>query len=115
MPAVQFGSRFWTLPLMLGLFMQATALGGLLMLAGIGLLAVTVLFQLVTLPVEFDASSRAKRVLAEAGIARTDAERHGVDRVLGAAAMTYVAGAVTSVATLAYYVMLFLGSQGRDD
>ncbi|MGD2018543.1 MAG: zinc metallopeptidase [Planctomycetota bacterium] len=114
-PAVQFGSRFWTLPLMLGLFMQATALGGLLMLAGIGLLAVTVLFQLVTLPVEFDASSRAKRVLAEAGIARTDAERHGVDRVLGAAAMTYVAGAVTSVATLAYYVMLFLGSQGRDD
>ena len=114
-PAVQFGSRFWTFPLLLGLLMQATALGGLLMLLGIGLLGVTVLFQLVTLPVEFDASSRAKAVLAQAGIARTDAERHGVDRVLGAAAMTYVAGAVTSVATLAYYVMLFLGSQGRDD
>jgi Zn-dependent membrane protease YugP len=110
-PAVQVGSRFWTLPLILGLFMQATALGGLLMALGIGLLAITVLFQLVTLPVEFDASNRAKLVLAEAGIARTDAERHGVDRVLGAAAMTYVAGAISAVATLAYYASLFLGSQ----
>ncbi|MDG1984619.1 MAG: zinc metallopeptidase [Planctomycetota bacterium] len=113
-PVVQFGSRFWAVPLFTGLVLQATSLGGLLMLAGIGLLSTTVLFQLVTLPVEFDASNRAKHVLAQAGIVRTDAERHGVDRVLGAAAMTYVAGAVSAVATLAYYASLLMGGRGRD-
>ena len=107
-PAVQFGSRAWIWPLMIGLFMQGTAMGGTLMLVGIGLLAVTVVFQVVTLPVEFDASNRAKAVLTRAGITRTDAEQDGVSKVQGAAAMTYVAGAVTAIATLAYYVMLFM-------
>ena len=86
-----------------------------LVLVGIVLFAATVIFQLVTLPVEFDASSRAKDVLARAGIARTDAELHGVSKVLGAAALTYVAGALSSLATLAYLVMRYMGSQGSRD
>ncbi|MEL6430835.1 MAG: zinc metallopeptidase [Planctomycetota bacterium] len=110
-PAVQFGNAFYIWPIMLGLFMQQSPLGGTLFLVGIGLLAITVLFQLVTLPVEFDASSRAKAVLIEAGITRTEAEKSGVDKVLDAAALTYVAGAITSLLTLAYFVMRFMGTQ----
>ncbi len=111
-PAVQFGSKVYIWPIMIGVGIQGSV-GGTLMLVGIGLLALTVLFQLVTLPVEFDASNRAKKVLEEAGIATTDAEHHGVDKVLDAAALTYVASAVSSLATLAYFLMLFLRrSQG---
>ncbi len=109
-PATSIGSKFWFFPFLLGAVMQF----GPLMLVGIGLFAATVLFQLITLPVEFDASNRAKAVLTEAGIARTDAERHGVSKVLGAAAMTYVAGALSSIATLAYLVMRFMGTQSDD-
>jgi Zn-dependent membrane protease YugP len=78
------------------------------MLANVGILlfAVVVLFQLVTLPVEFDASNRAKLVLAQSGIVANEAEKQGVSKVLGAAAMTYVAAALTSVATLVYYIFL---------
>ncbi|MGE3777659.1 MAG: zinc metallopeptidase, partial [Pirellulaceae bacterium] len=56
------------------------------------------------LPVEFDASARAKRLVVEAGIVRPD-ERVGVDRVLNAAAMTYVAAVITSLLTLLYYLL----------
>lgn len=109
-PITSIGSKFWFFPFMAGAFMQLQPL----MLLGIVLFAGTVVFQLVTLPVEFDASNRAKAVLTEAGIARTDAELHGVSKVLGAAAMTYVAGALSSIATLAYLVMRFMGGQGDD-
>jgi hypothetical protein len=71
---------------------------------GIVIFAGVVLFQLVTLPVEFDASNRAKLVLAQTGIVQTEAEKEGVSKVLGAAAMTYVAGALTAVATLIYLI-----------
>lgn len=109
-PAVQFGSKTYIWPLLIGIGIQGTV-GATLMLIGIGLLAITVVFQLVTLPVEFDASNRAKKVLEETGIARTDAERHGVDKVLDAAALTYVASAATSLATLAYFLMKFMSRQ----
>jgi Zn-dependent membrane protease YugP len=72
---------------------------------GILLFAATVVFQLVTLPVEFDASNRAKAVLAQTGIVTTQEEAVGVSKVLGAAAMTYVAGALTSIMTLIYLVL----------
>jgi len=101
-PAVQFGNATWIYPVMGGLFLQMI---GLLWL-GIALLGITVLFQLVTLPVEFDASNRAKHVLATAGIARSDAEVQGVSKVLDAAALTYVAGAVASIGSLLYYVLI---------
>jgi Zn-dependent membrane protease YugP len=63
----------------------------------------------VTLPVEFDASRRAKEVLAHTGIVSNEEEAKGVSDVLGAAAMTYVAGALTAIATLFYYVTLLSG------
>jgi len=62
-------------------------------------------FQLVTLPVEFDASNRAKAVLAETGIVSTQEEAEGVNKVLRTAAMTYVAGALTAIATLVYLLI----------
>jgi Zn-dependent membrane protease YugP len=71
---------------------------------GIVLFAVVVLFQLVTLPLEFNASSRAKRLIVETGILGRD-EAAGVSKVLGAAAMTYVAAAASSITTLLYYAI----------
>ena len=108
-PVTQIGSRMWIWVFMAGMMMNIPQLVGV----GILLLGATVLFQLVTLPVEFDASSRAKAVLAETGITSTEEEKKGVSKVLGAAAMTYVAGALTALATLAYYVMRYMQQQGR--
>ena len=92
--------------------------GALLSIQGLillGVLAFTavVLFQLVTLPVEFDASRRAKRLATEHGIVLAE-ERQGMDRVLNAAALTYVAAAVAAVMNLLYFVLRF-GLLGGDD
>jgi len=62
------------------------------------------LFQIVTLPVEFDASSRAKRLAVEYGIV-SESERVGMDRVLNAAALTYVAAVVSTLMTLLYFLL----------
>ncbi|MFT5052497.1 MAG: Zn-dependent membrane protease YugP [Chlamydiales bacterium] len=97
-PVTQFGSSAWIWVFMGGMMLQIQPL----VTVGIVLFSATVLFQLVTLPVEFDASRRAKAVLAESGIVTTQEEAEGVSKVLGAAAMTYVAGALTSIATLVY-------------
>jgi len=74
-----------------------------LILIGAILFGGVLVFQLVTLPVEFDASARAKRMVVEAGIVDQD-ERYGVDKVLNAAALTYVAAVITSLLTLLYYL-----------
>ena len=79
---------------------------------GILLFSAVVLFQIVTLPVEYDASARAKKLAVENGIILPQ-EREGMDRVLNAAALTYVAAAVSSVMTLLYYLML-AGGMRRD-
>ena len=68
------------------------------------LFSAVLLFQLVTLPVEFDATARAKRLAVETGIV-TPQERVGMDKVLNAAAMTYVAAVVSSLMTLLYYLL----------
>ena len=65
---------------------------------------VILLFQIVTLPVEFDATARAKRLVVEAGIVDAD-ERVGMDRVLNAAALTYVAAVISTLLTLVYFLM----------
>jgi hypothetical protein len=105
-PIASFGSRVWVWVFLAGvLFAQGGSLGPLLQNAGILLFGFTVVFQLVTLPVEFNASSRAKAVLASSGIVSTQEEAEGVSKVLGAAAMTYVAAALTSIATLLYLLM----------
>ena len=116
------GNRLWSLPFFLGLMLaygqQQAARSGwgpgqLLMAAGILLFAGVVLFQLVTLPVEYDASRRAKAVLAQAGIVQTQEEARGVSKVLDAAAWTYVAGALAGILQLLYLIARFHQSSDR--
>ncbi len=108
-PAAGFGSGFGVILIIGGLIFSMPAL----LLVGIGLFACVVLFQLVNLPVEFNASSRAKQQLVALGIVPQQELVH-VNRVLSAAAWTYVAGTLQSVMTLLYYVMLFAGGRRND-
>lgn len=105
-PAVAFASRAWLFILLIGAF--AGALG--LVQFAVVLFAVVVVFQLVTLPVEFDASRRAMLQLSNLGLV-TEAERGGAKQVLNAAAMTYVAAALAALTQLAYYALIFLGNR----
>ena len=100
-PAVQFASNIWMLFLLGGIFLQ---IAGFIVLA-IALYAVAVLFQIVTLPVEFDASRRAKRQLHDLGLVASN-EGTGVESTLNAAAWTYVAGALAAIAQLLYFLSL---------
>jgi Zn-dependent membrane protease YugP len=100
-PAVQFASNIWILFLLGGIFLQIT---GFIVLA-IALYAVAVLFQIVTLPVEFDASKRAKAQLNDLGLVASN-ESTGVQATLNAAAWTYVAGALAAIAQLLYFLSL---------
>jgi uncharacterized protein len=100
-PLTNFGSQFSMILFFAGLFMGAEPL----QTAGIVLFSLAVLFALVTLPVEFDASARAVRVLKTHGVI-TDSEVPAVKKVLNAAALTYVAAAVTAILTLLRLVLL---------
>lgn len=115
-PVVQFGSFLGPL-IFMGGFMLASAgsaLGWNVALAGVVLFGGTALFSLITLPVEFDASRRAKEVLVNAGFVTAD-EGSGVAKVLDAAALTYVAALISAVSTLLYYVFLLSGLRRSDD
>ncbi len=79
---------------------------------GAALFSAVVLFQIITLPVEYDASNRAKRLAVENGIILAQ-EREGMDKVLNAAALTYVAAAISSIMTLLYYLSLASGMSRR--
>jgi Zn-dependent membrane protease YugP len=105
-PAVAFASNAWIFLLMIGAFMQLT---GMMTLA-VALFAIVVLFQLVTLPVEFDASRRAMSQLKDMGLVSAS-ETAGAGKVLKAAAMTYVAAALAALTQLAYYALIFLGNR----
>lgn len=100
-PAVQFASSIWMLFLLGGLLLGVL---GFVYIA-IALYAIAVLFQIVTLPVEFDASRRASRQLHDLGLVASS-ETAGVQSVLRAAAWTYVAAALAAVAVLLYYLSL---------
>jgi len=76
-----------------------------LLLAAVVIYAIMFLFQVVTLPVEFDASSRAKKQLEKLGLIRGPEEARGVSKVLSAAAMTYVAAMITALFQLLYFVL----------
>jgi uncharacterized protein len=108
-PTVQFGSWLGPLIFMVGLFthMITVAWIGLILFAGVAA------FALVTLPVEYDASRRAKALLHSRGIL-SQTELRGVDAVLDAAALTYVAAAAQAIATLLYYVTLLTGVRRSD-
>jgi Zn-dependent membrane protease YugP len=98
-PTASFGSRFSWIAIVAGFVLQSQGL----VLVGIILFSAVVLFQLVTLPVEFDASARARKLAPQMGIIGSPAEKEGVDKVLNAAALTYVAAALTSILQLAYF------------
>lgn len=78
-------------------------------------MGVLMLFNLITLPVEFDASRRAKAVLAETGIIRSPEEAHGVNQVLNAAGFTYVAAFITSLAYLLQYLLPLLMGRTEEE
>ncbi len=102
-PVVNFASGVAPLMILAGLFFQQFNF-----LLGLGILffSAAVAFQLVTLPVEFNASSRARDIMVASGFI-TNEEEHGVAKVLNAAALTYVAAALISVLELAKYIMIF--------
>lgn len=106
-PTVQIGSWLGPIIFMVGLFMQGS-LGTNIAWIGIGLFALTAVFALITLPVEFNASQRAKDWLSSSGIVMNQ-EMAGVNQVLDAAALTYVAAAVQAISTILYYAFLLLG------
>lgn len=102
-PSVKVGGWVGPLIFMAGLFISPA-----LAWVGLALFGATVVFALVTLPVEFDASKRAKALLVERGIL-LQGETEGVNKVLDAAALTYVAAALQAVSTLAYYAFILVG------
>jgi Zn-dependent membrane protease YugP len=110
-PAAAFGGNIAMFIIMIGLVIGALGMVKL----GILAFSIAVAFVLITLPVEFDASNRAKKLLPELGLAHGN-EGQGVSAVLNSAALTYVAAAVAAVAQLLYYLWIsgLLGG-GRDE
>ncbi|ADH99615.1 zinc metallopeptidase [Salisediminibacterium selenitireducens] len=103
-PAANLGSNLSFVFILAGIFLSSMGM----FLAGIIFMSFAVLFQLVTLPVEFDASNRAMSQIVSAGVIRNDEERE-TKKVLNAAALTYVAAALVALMELLRFVFLFLG------
>ena len=99
-PTAGIGSKLGYFVMLIGLFMRTPEM----VLIGAVLFSAVLLFQIVTLPVEFDASNRAKKLAVEYGIVSAQ-ERTGVDSVLNAAALTYVAAAISTLMTLLYFLV----------
>lgn len=108
-PPIQFGSWLGPVIFFLGLLMNAQPIAWL----GVILFAGVALFAVVTLPVELDASRRARALLQERFMVDSQG-MVGISKVLNAAAMTYVAAAIQAISTLLYYVFLLGGSRRRD-
>jgi uncharacterized protein len=112
-PATQIAAGASNFLILAGILLISTAIGGKMLMIGAIALAVICLFQLVTLPVEFDASRRAKVQLVNLGILGRD-EMEGVNETLDAAALTYVAAFVASLGSLLHILLILSGSR-RDD
>jgi Zn-dependent membrane protease YugP len=108
-PAVNIGSYLGWILIFLGLLIRQTNIAWL----GVLVFSGGALFALATLPVELNASARAKQLLTNTGLIVGDNERRGVNHVLNAAALTYVAGLITAVMQLLYFVSLVGGMGGR--
>jgi Zn-dependent membrane protease YugP len=105
-PTANIGSSLGYIVMMVGIFlmyMAGTQVGQTVVLFGAVLFSAVLVFQVVTLPVELDASNRAKRLAVEYGIVAAQ-ERQGMDKVLNAAALTYVAAVVSTLMTLLYFL-----------
>ncbi len=109
-PAAGIGSNAGIWLIIIGMFLHMNAV---LIWLGIGLFSAFVAFQIVNLPVEFNASARAKAQLVSLGIINEEELRH-VSKVLNAAALTYVAATLQAIMTLLYFLMLITGNRNRD-
>jgi uncharacterized protein len=107
-PAANIGSWLGWILILGGIFLQIMQIAWI----GVAFFAVGAVFALATLPVELNASNRARVLLADAGLLSTDEDRRGTNEVLNAAALTYVAALATAILQLLYYVSL-LGGFGR--
>ena len=107
-PATQIAAGVSNFVMILGIFLISSSIGGTLLMVGAVALGVICLFQLVTLPVEFDASRRAKAQLVNLGIVDRD-EMPGVSETLNAAALTYVAAFVAALGSLLHILLLLTG------
>lgn len=103
-PMASIGSNFAVILVIAGVLLSMQPIA----VIGLGLFSLVVVFQLINLPVEFNASSRARRILIEQGMVTAQEDRV-VGKVLNAAALTYVAATLTAILTLAYYAMLVMG------
>lgn len=108
-PAVNIGSTLGWILIFIGMIIQSTSLAGL----GLIIFAGGALFALATLPVELNASARAKRLLAETGLIVGEDEQRGVNQVLNAAALTYVAALITAVMQVLYFGSMIFGGRRR--
>lgn len=108
-PMVNIGSYAGWIFILLGVLLRIPDLGWL----GVIVFAGGALFALATLPVELNASARAKRLLVDTGLIVGEDEASGVNKVLNAAALTYVAALITAVLQLLYYATLVMGMGGR--
>jgi Zn-dependent membrane protease YugP len=108
-PAVNIGSYLGWILLLIGILLRFTQIAWL----GVLVFSGGAIFALATLPVELNASARAKRLLADSGLIYGQEESQGVNHVLNAAALTYVAALFTAVMQLLYYVTLVMGMGGR--
>jgi hypothetical protein len=108
-PAVNIGSYLGWILIVIGLLLNFTGLAWL----GVIVFSGGALFALATLPVELNASARARRMLVESGLVVSEDEMAGVSNVLNAAALTYVAALITAVLQLFYWVSIVLGMGGR--
>jgi len=107
-PAVQISANLVNWVLLIGVIMAASG-NTTLLLVGIGLFALTVLFSVITLPVEFDASKRALAWLQHTNVTNSE-EYPKAKNALTWAAMTYVVAALAAIATLVQYVLIYLGN-----
>jgi uncharacterized protein len=110
-PAVQFSSTMVNWILLIGVFMAASG-NSTMLLVGIALFAITVLFSLITLPVEFDASRRALAWLNNSNVTNSQ-EYPKAKNALTWAAMTYVVAALAAVVTLIQYILIYMGGRNR--
>jgi Zn-dependent membrane protease YugP len=108
-PAVNIGSYLGWILIFIGLLLNFTSLAWV----GVMVFSGGAAFALATIPVELDASARARRLLSESGLIAGEDEMQGVSHVLNAAALTYVAALVAAVLQLLYWVSLVLGMGGR--
>ncbi|WP_222165510.1 zinc metallopeptidase [Edaphocola aurantiacus] len=112
-PVVNISTRLSQWVIMIGLALLVAKASPIVMLVGIVLFAMSTIFSLVTLPVEYDASNRALKWLESAGVT-VGADHDKAQDALKWAARTYVVAAISSIATLIYYIMLFTNSRSRD-